>query len=246
MTDFFDDDLERVKRREPTGNISLGPGSKSIEEASRFEGIQEGGDLNLTQMKHHKEQVEDQVATAMKELERLRQRQEDLQHQKSDLEEIRKKQSLFDSGRREVLDTLSENLVGLEKDELKAEQLVELLSKSRKQYKNWARELDQLNDQNWDQDKYRTELNAALTRIEETRTEFKRTEGKIESLMGEFGQGVPASDSPAVRTSQASSSSMPALDFLSALKVGAGFTLPITVALLLILLVHYLLTIGAL
>lgn len=247
MTDFFDDDLEKVRRREPANDLSLGPGSKKVEETGRFEAPQGGGELNLTRMARHREQVEDQVATAMKELERLRQRQEDLQSQKQDLEDLRKKQQQFEVGKREMLERINQTLVGLEKDELKAEQYVDLLSSTRKQFKNRAKEIDQLNDQNWGEEKYRTELNGALTLIEDSNSEYNRTIGKIDSLRSELArQDEPASVAASDSTAPVPSSLRAPLSFVDALKLGAAFTMPLTAVLLLILLIHYLLTVGLL
>ena len=245
MTDFFDDDLERVRKREASSEIQMGPSARSVEQMSVGDaGYGGGGELNLTRMSRHKEQVEDQVATAMKELERLRQRQEDLQSQKKDLEELRRKQNEYEQGKRDLLDRIHQSLVVLEKEEINAEQLVDLLVTSRRQFKDRIKELEALNDQNWEDEKLRTELGSALSIIEETRTEFNKVMARIQVQRGSAST-VPASGASSVSLPLSGGVSQP-WSFIRALTLGFAFSLPIILAMFMCLIVYYLVTIGVL
>ena len=126
-TDFFDDDL--VKQRDSARRLKLGPSDDSIgtvgDGASSDEvPVRPVSDFNLTRMAKHKQEVDDHVATAVHELERLRKRQEDLEREKKELEELRRKQEEYERGKREMSERLSQSLVTLEKDELQAERVV--------------------------------------------------------------------------------------------------------------------------
>lgn len=244
MTDFFDDDLERVRRKDPSPDLQMGPSARSVEQMGAGErSYGSGGELNLTQMSRHKVQVEDQVATAMKELERLRQRQENLQSQKKDLEELRKKQSDYEKGKRDLLDNMNQSLVMLEKEEVNAEQLTELLAASRKQFKDRIRELEDLNDQGWEEDKFRTELASALSFINETRTEYAKAMAKIDAQRGHGGGGAGGLGSRGLSRTPGSSQDW---TFISALVTGFAFTLPLIVALLLFMIIYFLISLGIL
>jgi type I site-specific restriction endonuclease len=245
MTDFFDDDLERVRRKDPNPDLQMGPSARSVEQMGVGEGgYTSGGELNLTQMSRHKVQVEDQVATAMKELERLRQRQENLQSQKNDLEELRKKQDNYEKGKRELLDGMNQSLVMLEKEEVNAEQLTEILAATRKQFKERIHELEELNDQNWEEAKFRTELTSALSFIDETRTEYTKAIAKIDAQRGHAASPVTGLGSS--RAKSLSTGSPQDWTFRSALMTGFAFTLPLILSLLAFIVVYYLVTIGVL
>lgn len=234
MTDFFDDDLERVRRKDSGSDLQMGPAARSVEQMGMGEsGYGSGGELNLTQMSKHKVQVEDQVATAMKELERLRQRQENLQSQKKDLEDLRKKQDDYEKGKRELLDNMNQSLVMLEKEEVNAEQLTELLAASRRQFKDRIRELEELNEQNWEEDKLRTELASALSFIDETRTEYAKAMAKIDAQ-----RGHPVKSMAGVGAGKSLSGISPQhWSFASALVTGFAFTLPLVLTLIVLILV---------
>lgn len=243
MSDFFDDDLEKLRRREPAGTIPMGPSSRTIEKTGGFESTVGGGsDLNLTRMGRHKEQVEDQVATAMKELEQLRQRQEDLESQKADLQDLRKKQQAFQQGRRELMDRMNQSLVTLEKEELQAEQHVELLSSARKQFRNRMKELDSIHEQSWTEDRYRTELSAALTRIEEARTEYNKTMGRIQANRSD--SSTLSASAPVDASSSSGEQAFGGTAFTATLMRGLALTLPVVVAIVLLTLVILLVGTG--
>ena len=128
------------------------------------------------------DQVEDQMASAMKELERLRQKQENLQTQKSDLEDMRRKQKEFEVGKKEMIDCLSQSLISLEKEELKIEELVNVLGSTRLQFKTQLEEIEDARENKWEEDRYREELNKALALIENARNDFNKAQTKIASL----------------------------------------------------------------
>ena len=136
-TDFFDDDL--VKQRDAAKRIKLGPGDEPVGTLGSMPSSDEVpvrpvSDFNLTRMAKHKQDMDEQVVTAMQELERLRARQENLEKEKRELEEIRRKQEEYERGKREMVERFNQSLLTLEKDELQATRLAELLGATRARF----------------------------------------------------------------------------------------------------------------
>ncbi len=246
MTDFFDDDL--VKRKEAMPDLKMGPGhenpSTKTEPGTSSDVPSRGvSDFNLTSMTRHKIEIEDQVANAMKELERLRQRQEDLEQQKESLENLRQRQDRYAKGKRDVIERLSQNLVVLEKEELQAEQTLELLHLTRQKFKARLEEIQDLNEENWSEDIFREELSKALSLIDNTRDEYNKSVAKIEALSREKGSGV---DHQPMLLNEGPDHEGEEKTFMSWLKVGFAVSFPVIVTLTILAVLYYLNSIGIL
>ena len=137
-TDFFDDDL--VRQREAALKIKLDGESGGAPRdghipSSRDLPNRPVSDLTLTHLARHKQEVTDQMVDKAQELDRLRARQEELERERRTLEEMRKKQESFDAGRRELKGQLNESLVRMEKEQLQAERLAQLLDETRRTFR---------------------------------------------------------------------------------------------------------------
>ncbi|MDD2235967.1 MAG: hypothetical protein PHG65_02015 [Kiritimatiellae bacterium] len=184
-TDFFDDDL--IQKREGAKRIRMGAGDEvqpaGIPAApSDTLPSRNVGDLNLTRMARHREEVEDSVAKTTEELERLRQRQEALERERRDLQELRTRQDDFESGRRGIIDRLGQTVLTLERDEIRAAQVTDLLGTTRQRFKTMLAELENLDPESWEENKIRDELGKALAIIEDARLEYKKSMSKIETI----------------------------------------------------------------
>jgi hypothetical protein len=232
-TDFFDDDL--VKQRDAAKRIKLGPGDEPMGtvgdmQASDEVPIRPVSDFNLTRMAKHKQDVDEQVVTAMQELERLRTRQENLEKEKRDLEEIRRKQEEYERGKREMVERLNQSLLTLEKDELQATRLAELLGATRKRFKALLTDIQGLNDEVWPEDQFRDELNKALTVIEDARMEYNKSMTRIDTL---GGPGKPGGgEHQPVIFEESRFHSEPEKSFGHWLKVGFAASLPLIVVII--------------
>lgn len=246
MTDFFDDDLVKKRDAQDVKNIRFGPGgaaSKAEPGASSDMPVKPVSDINLTRMARHKEQVEDQVATALKELERLKQRQKDLEKQKGDLEELRRKQEEYGSGKRDMIEHLGQSLILLEKEEIKATQRVDILQDSRRVFKARLQDIENLKEEDWEENKFREELNKALTVIEDARGEYNKLMARIDALAGSAESGRAATDRKPVifeeRDQDNSSRS-----FSSWLLIGLAVSTPLLLGLLVLGALMYLMHTG--
>lgn len=232
-TDFFDDDL--VKQRDAAKRIKLGPGDEPMGTVGDMQSSDEipvrpVSDFNLTRMAKHKQDVDEQVVTAMQELERLRTRQESLEKEKRDLEEIRRKQEEYERGKREMIERLNQSLLTLEKDELQASRLSELLGATRKRFKSLLADVQGLNDEVWPEEQFRDELNKALTVIEDARMEYNKSMTRIDTL---GGPGKPGSaEHHPVIFEESRFSSEPEKSFGYWIKVGFAVSLPLIVVII--------------
>ncbi len=192
-TDFFDDDL--VKQRDAAKRIKLGPGDEPLGTVGDMSSSDEVpvrpvSDFNLTRMAKHKQDVDEQVVTAMQELERLRARQENLEKEKRELEEVRRKQEEYERGKREMIERLNQSLLTLEKDELQASRLAELLGATRNRFKTLLADVQGLSDETWPEEQFRDELNKALTVVEDARMEYNKSMARIDTLGGASKPGA--------------------------------------------------------
>jgi chromosome segregation ATPase len=205
-TDFFDDDLSRSA-----------DGSETAESST-------------ARLARQKEQLTNQVADTAEEIERLRMRQEELEHEKTSLEELNRKQDEYERSKKDIIENLSRNIILMEKDEVLANRMVELLSASRARFKDILSEIREIKEENWGNADFEEELDRALALIESARMEYSRAIAKIdaESWQKGAGQAQLATLEEAGRGSLANKS------FGFWVKVGVAVSLPLIVILLLL------------
>jgi vacuolar-type H+-ATPase subunit I/STV1 len=241
-TDFFDDDLER--KFDSARRLKMGPAAKDLgvlnaSPPSDDVPVRPVSDFNLTRMAKHKEEVSAQVAHAMEELERLRVRQEDLEREKRDLEELRRRQQEYEQRKAEMLGHLGQSLVKLEKDQLQAEQLGELLRSTLSRFKVLQSEISAIHEDRWPESQVREELAKALTLLDETRVEYNKAFSRINALQSE-GR-APAADHQPVIFEEHPPGGAPNSSFGHWAKIGLAASLPliVTMVVLAILILLY-------
>ncbi len=231
-SDFFDDDL--IRQRDRANRIKMGPGDEptAAREAAADEPAgRQVSDLNLTRMARHKQEVDSQTTRAMQELELLRKRQEQLESEKRELEEFKRKSEEFERGRRDVIANIRRSLSSIERDELETQRLLELLQGTQTRFKSLLANVEDIKEQSWSEENIRVELTRALGMIEDARMEFNRSVAKIEAVKSERS-GAPASAAPApVLFDDTSSSYDHDKSFSHWLKIGAAFSLPLIITL---------------
>jgi len=227
--DYFDDDL--IQRRDAVREVKMGP----VHEAANSADVPKSEavpveELNLTPLTQRKEEINGQVATKLDELERLRSRQEALEHEKSSLEHLRTTQEKYETGKREMIDHFEHSLVSLEREEILLNQRMELLSETEKRFKELLASLHGFAEEQWSSTSagYREELTKALAVVENTRKEYNQALARVDVLqeggLGSTG-GKPLlyDDLQGQATRQRS--------FADWLKLGFAVSLPVTVVL---------------
>jgi hypothetical protein len=183
-TDFFDEDLLKDNKA-PADDEQEGAGVAG----------RPSMDLDLGRLARHKRELTGQVAGAVKEIEELRRRQEELERQKQALETLTQKQERYEAAKREIIETLDRGMILLEKDELQATRMAELLASMRAQYKEALQELRAISEDTWSEPEFEGELNRALTLVEEAQLLHRKSAAKLEGAnwqRGAAGKGAPS------------------------------------------------------
>ena len=225
-TDFIDEDL--IQRRDSVKEIRMGPAAA----AGGGEQQSLSGELNLTHLTRRKEDLNSQVATAMDELERLRQRQEALEREKNLVEFLRKNQEKYETTKRDLLGSLEQSLVSLEREEVALNQRVELLVDTEKRFKDMLSELRAIQEETWpsDSEGYREELSRILVLLDNMRKEFNKALARIDALRNDtstVGEGKPL-------LLEREGTGLVSKGFWFWAKLGLAVTMPITVAILIL------------
>ncbi len=182
-------------------------------------------------MTRQKEQITNKVADTAEEIELLKMRQIELENEKKSLEEMNRKQDEYARSKKEIIENLSRNIILMEKDEVRANRMVELLSTSRSRFKDMLAEIRDIQEDSWSEDVFEEELDKAQALIESARMEYSKAIAKIDAeswQKSSDGKTQLATIEDATRGSIANKS------FLFWLKVGLAFSLPIIFVMLLL------------
>ena len=183
--DFIDDDL--VQRRDDITRIKMGPGDEPARtrvEPTPDAAARGATELDLPLMARHKQAIDLQTAQNAQEIERLRQLQEDLEREKRDLEDARRKQADFIKGKQELSSHLAQTLVALERNELKAAQTAELLQSTRRRFRELLEDISSIHEEAWTDDTVRSEIAQALVKIEDARMEYNKSMARVDAVAG--------------------------------------------------------------
>ena len=206
-TDFIDDDLLR--------NSGAGEAETSAARLTR-----------------QKEQITNKVADTAEEIERLKMRQDELEHEKTSLEELNRKQDEYARSKKNIIENLSRNIILMEKDEVLATRMVELLSASRSRFKDILAEIRDVQEESWSEDSFEEELDKALALIESARMEYSKAIAKVDAESWQKGSAGQAQLST---LEEAGRGSIANKGFLFWLKVGVAVSLPMAFFILLLI-----------
>ncbi len=202
-------------------------------------------ELNLSRMAQQREQTNQQAAQAAQELERLRGQREELERERQRLETLGKRQVKYEQDQNGLREGLTHRMELLRKMDLEASRRAELFAAVRCRYEEMLREVDQVRDQSWSQDRYEEDLNRALAIMEDIQREYSRAWSRVEAVSSEVIVQRPAdvAGSMPVRVSEQRSGPRRFREWLLA---GAAFSLPlITVMVVLFVLARWLWAGGA-
>lgn len=217
-SDFFDDDLLRKRtgtrmrgRRRPT--MSIDDGSSALG--------------------RHRESVTNQVSGAAEEIERLRRRQAELEKEREDLETLSRRQETYEKGKRELRENLSRSIISFEKQETQCRRLVEHYSTARDECKKLLGELEQIHEEEWSEDSFRTDLGSASSVLENARAAYNKAVVTVEAAGG--GESARTS---MVSRSEIESEPAKEQGFFYWLKVGFAISLPFIIMMALLFVVY--------
>ena len=132
-----------------------------------------------------REEVDRKVVEAQQKLAELKRAQEDLERERAALEELRRRQNEFQTGRQEMIHSLTRGLGLLEEAEFNARRDAEQMVKTVADFRDALDKIQAIHDETWTKENFSVELTRALTTIENARMEWNAARLKFPVLSGE-------------------------------------------------------------
>jgi hypothetical protein len=143
-----------------------------------------------------RDEVDRKVVEAQQKLAELKHAQDDLERERATLEELRRRQTEFQTGRQEMIHHLTRGLGLLEEAEFNARRDAEQMVKTVTDFRDALDKIQAIHDETWTKDNFSIELTRALTTIENARMEWNAARLKFSVLEGEKGGGAAAAPAP--------------------------------------------------
>ncbi len=169
--------------------------------------------------------VNRQVVEAQQKLVELKRAQEELERERAGLEELRRRQNEFTTGRDEVIQNLTRGLGLLEEAEFAARRDAEQMVKTVGDFRAALAKVQAINDTTWTKENFQVELTRALTTIENARMEWNSARLKISALAGEAKNAAAPLDKNA--SAAPAAPSLAELSFGRLCKIGLALTWPL-------------------
>jgi hypothetical protein len=175
-----------------------------------------------------RDEVDSKVGETHQKLAELKRVQEELERERAGLEETRRRQIEFQTGRQETIQNLTRGVGLLEEAEFAARRDAEQMAKSLADMRTALAKVETTNETAWTKESFPVELTRALTIIENARMEWNAARLKFPVLSG-------ASKAEPAEPLERRDSSNPPLagqSFGQLCKLGLAFTWPLLIALI--------------
>jgi hypothetical protein len=175
-----------------------------------------------------REEVDTRVIEAQQKLAQLKRAQEELERERATLEETRRRQMEFHTGREEMTQHLTRGVGLLEESEFNARRDVEQMAKILADFREALKKLEGVHEESWTQENFSAELTRALTIVENARMEWNAARLKLPVLCGEGGKaaGAPTTEKAGAQAAH----SLAHLGFFQLCRLGLAFTWPLLLA----------------
>jgi hypothetical protein len=168
-----------------------------------------------------REEIEALVSEKQIKLAELKRAQEELERERAGLEELRRRQAEFQTGRDEMLRHLTRGIGLLEEAELNARRETDSMARTLAEFRQAAGKVQSINEQTWTCENHSVELTRAATTIENARMEWNAARLKFPLLAG----APPAApDAPPAADRRIFP---PETDLLELCKMGLALTWPL-------------------
>jgi len=171
-----------------------------------------------------RDDVERQAVEAQQKLVALKREQEELERQRAGLEELRRRQAEFQTGRQEIVQQLTRGLGLLEEAEFAARREADQMVKTVADFRAALAKVQAIQDAAWTQENFSIELTRALTTIENARMEWNAARLKLPALAGEK-KAVPSA--AAANSAGAAAPSLAEMRLGTLCKIGLALTWPL-------------------
>ena len=136
-----------------------------------------------------REEVDSMVADKQQKLAELKRAQEELERQRAGLEETRRRQMEFQTGRQETIQNLTRGVGLIEEAEFSARRDAEQMAKALVDLRDALSKLEAIHEDGWTKDNFSMELTRALTTLENARMEWNTARLKFPILSGPVQDG---------------------------------------------------------
>jgi hypothetical protein len=144
-----------------------------------------------------RDEVDRKVVEAQQKLAELKRAQDDLERERAALEELRRRQTEFQTGRQEMIHHLTRGLGLLEEAEFNARRDAEQMVKTVGDFRDALDKIQAIHDDAWTKDNFSIELTRGLTTNENARMEWNSARLKFSVLEGEKGGADAETPTPA-------------------------------------------------
>jgi len=144
-----------------------------------------------------REEVDSRVADTQQKLIELKRAQEELERERAALEETRRRQMEFQTGRQEMIHNLTRGLGLLEEAEFTARRDAEQMAKTIADFRDVLSKVEAVREETWTKDNFSVELTRALTAVENARMEWNTARLKFPLLTGEKAAAAAPAEAPA-------------------------------------------------
>jgi hypothetical protein len=176
-----------------------------------------------------REEIEAKVSDAHSKLAELKRAQEQLERERTALEEARRRRAEFQNGREEMLHHLTRGAAMLEEVAFATRRDAEQMTKSLTDLREALTKVEVLREESWTQENWNTELTRALTTLENARMEWNSARLKWPVLDG----AMKMSAKEETQAKSAAFGSLQGKSFIELCQLGLALTWPVAVAALL-------------
>ena len=200
-SDFVDGDFQAAKKSPFAAPLPGGPGRPPTREEL---------DSRVTETQHR--------------LMELKRAQEELERERATLEEARRRRTEFQTGREEMLQSLTRGVGLLEEAEFNSRRDAEQMARTLGELRDALTKVQSIHEETWTQENYNVEVTRALTIIDNGRMEWNAARLKWPLLSG------PQSPEPEPAPAQkVTPPSLDSLGFFQLCKLGLAFTWPLAI-----------------
>ena len=171
-----------------------------------------------------RDDVDRKVVDAQQKLVALKRAQEELERERSSLEELRRRQTEFQTGRQEIIQQLTRGLGLLDEAEFSARRDAEQMAKTAADFREALVKVQTIQDEAWTKENFQIELTRALTTIENARMEWNSARLKLPVLAGE---NKPAAAPGSSSSTTAATPSLAEMSFAQLCTIGLALTWPL-------------------
>ena len=178
-----------------------------------------------------RDEVASDLAQKQQELAAIMRAKEEKERERAALEETRRRQTEFETGRKEMMHNLTRGLGLLEEAEFSARRDAEQMTKALVDLRDALTKVQAIHEEAWTSDNFGVELTRALTTLENARMEWNTARMKFPVLSGK------ATETPGTPAAVASEPSFALADktFGELCRLGLALTWPVALAVLLVL-----------